>query len=145
MKTLRLPYFSLCPELTNSLRSTVALLEQSTLGIKFIELLYMRVSQINGCEFCLNMHGKKLIASGESQDRLNAIADWRTSTLFEPREKAALAWAEALTNVAETHAPEGDFSPLQNYFSEVETTEITFAIVTMNALNRLAIGLQRVS
>lgn len=105
----------------------------------------MRVSQINGCKFCLKLHGKKLIDAGETQERLDAIASWRTSTSFDVREKVALAWAESLTNVKDTHAPEEDFAPLKDYFSDVEITELTFAIVTMNALNRLAIGMRRAS
>jgi len=144
METIRLPYYTLCPELTNGLRSVGALLEQSQLGIRFIELLYMRVSQINDCKFCLKLHSKKLIEAGETQERLQAIAHWRLSHLFDEREKSALGWAESLTNVKDTHAPEQDFSLLKNHFSDVEITELTFAIVTMNALNRLAIGMRNV-
>jgi AhpD family alkylhydroperoxidase len=145
MKTLRLPYFNLCPELTDKLRSVGTTLENSRLGIGFIELLYLRVSQINQCEFCLKLHSKKLLETGETHHRLEELANWRISTLFDEREKAALNWAESLTNIKETHAPESDFTPLTKYFSDVEITEITFAIVSMNALNRLAIGMRRIT
>ncbi len=145
METLRLPYYNLCPELTNALRSVVAQLEQNPLGVGLIELLYLRVSQINGCTFCLAMHGRKLLDAGDTQDRLDALANWRDSNLFDEREVAALAWAESLTNVAETRAPDKDFDPLKSYFTDKEITSLTFAIVTMNALNRLAIGMRRVS
>lgn len=145
METLRLPYYNLCPELTNALRSVVTQLEQNPLGVGLIELLYLRVSQMNGCTFCLSMHGRKLLDAGDTQERLDALAYWRTSNLFDAREAAALAWAESLTNIAETHAPDKDFDPLGSYFTDEEITGLTFAIVTMNALNRLAISMRRVS
>ncbi len=145
MNKLRVAYYDVSPQLTNALRSVGELLEQSTLGIRFIELLYMRVSQINGCEFCLKLHSRKLLAAGESEMRIAQIAYWRQSSLFSQREQAALLWAESLTNVSQTHAPDEDFEPLKAQFNEQEISEITFAVVTMNALNRLAIGMQRVA
>lgn len=143
MQSLRLPYYDIAPELTNALRSIVANLEKSSLGDAFIELVYLRISQINGCEFCLRLHGRKLSNAGESEARLQALAQWRTSTLFSAREQAALNWAESLTRIETTHAPDADYAPLTQHFSDQEITELTFACVTMNALNRLAIGMRR--
>lgn len=145
MHTNRLPYYDIAPELTQTLRSIGAQLEKSPLGIRLIELVYQRVSQINGCGFCLRLHSKKLLAAGETEQRISNLADWRESSLFAPRERAALAWAESLTNVAATHAGDDDYLPLKEHFSDLEITELTFAIVTMNALNRLAIGMRRES
>lgn len=145
MHSNRLPYYDIVPELTQTLRSIGTQLEKSTLGIRLIELVYQRVSQINGCGFCLRLHGKKLLAAGETEQRMMNLADWRESELFSPRERAALAWAESLTNVAATHAKDEDFLPLKEHFSDLEITELTFAIVSMNALNRLAIGMRRES
>lgn len=145
MHTNRLPYYDIAPELTHTQRTIGTLLEKSQLGIRLIELVYQRVSQINGCGFCLRLHGKKLLAAGETEQRLASLAEWRTSDLFTPREQAALAWAESLTNVATTHARDEDFEPLKAHFGELEITELTFAIVSMNALNRLAIGMRRES
>jgi AhpD family alkylhydroperoxidase len=143
MQTLRLPYYDIAPELTEALRSIVTRLEKSALGIQLIELVYLRISQINGCEFCLRLHSRKLSAVGESEVRLQALGDWRVSPLFTAREKAAFNWAESLTRVEATHAPDADYEPLTQHFSNTEITELTFAIVSMNALNRLAIGMRR--
>lgn len=145
MHTDRLPYYDIAPELTQTLRSIGTQLEKSSLGIRLIELVYQRVSQINGCGFCLRLHGKKLLAAGETEHRLANLAEWRANGLFSPREQAALAWAESLTNVATTHARDEDFEPLKAHFSDLEITELTFAVVSMNALNRLAIGMRRES
>lgn len=143
MNKIRIPYYEVSPELTQAIRSVGELLEKSSLGIKFIELLYMRISQINGCEFCLKLHGRKLIEAGESAERIDQIAQWQTSDLFNQREKAALAWAESLTLVSETHAADHEFTALKAEFNDLDITEMTFAIASMNALNRLAIGMQR--
>lgn len=144
MQSLRIPYYELSPELTSALRSVGQLLEQSSLGLRFIELLYLRISQINGCEFCLRLHGRKLLETGESEIRISQLENWRQSELFDRREQVALTWAESLTNITVTHASDEYFEPLKSQFSDLEITELTFAIVTMNALNRLAIGMQRV-
>lgn len=143
MQTNRLPYYDIAPELTHTLRSIGVQLEKSTLGIHLIELVYQRVSQINSCGFCLRLHGKKLLSVGETEQRMANLAGWREGKHFTPREQAALAWAESLTNVAATHAGDEDFEPLKAHFSDLEITELTFAIVSMNALNRLVIGMRR--
>lgn len=143
MATLRLSYDKLCPSLTQTLRSMVTQLEQSTLGIPLIELIYQRVSQINGCAFCLDKHSRVLRTHGETNQRLDTLAAWRDSRHFEAREKAALAWAEAITHIGVKHPEDATFQPLTAHFSAVEITELTFAIVTMNALNRLVISLGR--
>ncbi len=143
MNKIRIPYYEVSPELTQAIRSVGELLEKSSLGIKFIELLYMRISQINGCEFCLKLHGRKLIKAGESAERIDQIAQWQTSDLFNQREKAALAWAESLTLVSETHAADHEFTALKAEFNDLDITEMTFAIASMNALNRLAMGMKR--
>ena len=143
MQTLRLPYYDIAPELTESLRSIGTNLEKSTLGIPLIELVYLRISQINGCDFCLRLHGQKLFAAGESEARMQDLEQWRGSPVFLARERAALNWAESLTRIDVTHAPDQDYEPLTQHFNNTEITELTFAIVTMNALNRLAIGMRR--
>ncbi|WP_424194044.1 carboxymuconolactone decarboxylase family protein [Ampullimonas aquatilis] len=143
MSTLRLAYDRLCPELTQTLRSMVTQLEQSSLGVPLIELIYQRVSQINGCAFCLDKHSRVLRSHGETNQRLDTLAAWRDSRHFEAREKAALAWAEAITHVAVSHPADAIYLPLKEHFTEVAITELTFAIVTMNALNRLVISLGR--
>lgn len=105
-----------------------------------IELVKMRASQINGCAFCLHMHSKDARAAGETEERLYLLNGWRESSLYSPRERAALAWTEALTLVAQTGAPDGDYDGLAAHFSETETVDLTLLITTINAWNRIAVG-----
>lgn len=105
-----------------------------------IELVKMRASQINGCAFCLHMHSKDARAAGETEERLYLLNGWRESSLYTPRERAALAWTEALTLVAQTGAPDADYDSLAPHFSETETVDLTLLITTINAWNRIAVG-----
>ena len=100
----------------------------------------MRASQINGCAFCLHMHSRDARAQGESEERLYLLDAWRESSLYTDRERAALAWTEALTLIADTHAPDADFEGLKPHFSETEIVDLTLLIGQINAWNRLAIG-----
>ena len=143
MTDLRLPYFKLSPEAYTELGKVKSILNKSSLGKKLIELVYLRVSQINGCAFCLEMHAKALREDGETDNRLVSLSGWRVSKLFDERERAALNWAESLTLIAKTGAPDSDFEQLSRYFSEVEISDLTFAIALMNAFNRLAIGMRQ--
>lgn len=139
----RLPYFTLSPEAYNGFTATKKALSKSSLGKALTELVWLRISQINGCAFCLEMHAKALRADGESAARLDSLAGWRVSELFSERERVALAWAESLTHVDKTHAPDEAYIPLQTHFSEVEISDLTFAIALMSAFNRLAIGMRQ--
>src|SRR5699024_4341167 len=104
MSQLRLRYYEISPELLQGFREVKQALEKSKLGLPLIELVYLRVSQINGCSYCLNMHTKSLREQGETESRLAELAGWHVSNRFTERERAALAWAEALTHVSATHA-----------------------------------------
>lgn len=139
----RLPYYSLSPEAYSGFGATKAALEKSSLGKPLIELIWLRMSQINGCAFCLEMHAKSLRAGGTPDGTLDSLAGWRVSERFTPRERAALAWTEALTHVDQTHAPDEDYEPLKEHFSDVEISDLTFAIALMSAFNRLAIGMRQ--
>jgi len=139
----RLPYFSLSPEAYNGFIATKNALEKSSLGKPLIELIWLRMSQINGCAFCLEMHAKALRAGGESQVRLDSLAGWHVSEHFTARERAALEWTESLTHVDKTHAPDEDYEPLKAHFSDAEISDLTFAIALMSAFNRLAIGMRQ--
>lgn len=139
----RLPYYTLSAEAYNGFTATKKALSKSSLGKALIELVWLRISQINGCAFCLEMHAKALRADGESAARLDSLAGWRVSELFSERERAALAWAESLTHVDKTHAPDEDYTPLEVHFSDVEISDLTFAIALMSAFNRLAIGMRQ--
>ena len=139
----RLPYASLSPEAYKGFGVTKMALEKSSLGKPLIELAWLRISQINGCAFCLEMHSKALRTSGVPDSTLDSLAGWRVSERFTERERAALAWTEALTHVDRTHAPDEDFEPLKAHFSETEISDLTFAIALMNAFNRLAVGMRQ--
>lgn len=105
-----------------------------------IELVKMRVSQINGCAFCLDMHSKDARKNNETEQRLYLLNAWRESSLYSARERAALAWTEALTSIASTHAPDAVFADLREHFTEVEMANLTLSICQINSWNRFAIG-----
>lgn len=143
MSTLRLPYWTLSAEAYQGFSATKKALEKSSLGKPLIELVWLRMSQINGCAFCLEMHAKALRAGGTPDVKLDSLAGWRVSTHFTERERAALAWTETLTHVDQTHAPDEDFEPLKAQFSDTEISDLSFAIALMSAFNRLAIGMRQ--
>jgi AhpD family alkylhydroperoxidase len=109
-----------------------------------LALVKMRASQINGCAFCLDMHSKDARKNGETEARLYLLNAWRESPLYTPRERAALAWTEALTLISETHAPDEHFEELQRHFTEAEIANLTIMIATINAWNRIAIAARSV-
>ncbi|WP_194208370.1 carboxymuconolactone decarboxylase family protein [Superficieibacter sp. 1612_C1] len=143
MSTLRLPYQTLSPEAYQGLSLTKKALDKSSLGKSFIELIYLRVSQINGCAFCLEMHAAALRRSGVADAKLDSLAGWRLSAHFSERERVALAWTESLVDVAGSHAADDYFEPLREHFSDAEIADLSFAISLMSAFNRLAIGMRQ--
>lgn len=117
-----------------------AALANSTLGKKLLDLVFLRVSQLNGCAYCVDLHVRDLLAQGEDLQRLNSLVTWREVSLFS--ERAALNWAESLTRLADTHAADEDYTPLAAHFSDRETAELTMAVALMNAWNRLGVGMR---
>jgi AhpD family alkylhydroperoxidase len=136
---LAAPY-KFAPKAYQAMTALETAIAESGLEMSLIELIKMRVSQINGCAFCLHMHSTDARAAGETEMRLYLLNAWRESSLYTPRERAALAWAEALTLVSQTGAPDADYQGLESQFSPPEVVNLTFAISTINAWNRLAIG-----
>lgn len=114
--------------------------DKTSLEKPLLELVRMRVSQINGCAFCLDMHSKDARAAGESEQRLYVLDAWREAPFYSERERAALAWAEALTLVANGHAPDAVYEETRRVFSERQLVELTLAIVAINSWNRFSIG-----
>ena len=112
----------------------------SSFDQKLLELVKLRVSQMNGCAHCLHMHRQDAIKLGETDDRLLLLDAWRESALYTERERAALAWAEALTRISETHAPDAVYEEARKAFSEDELVALSIGIAAINAWNRLAIG-----
>ena len=104
------------------------------------ELVKIRASQINGCAFCLHMHTREALAAGESELRLTMLAAWRESPLYSDRERAALAWTEALTRLPETGAPDAVYQELAAHFTPEEQTKLTMTIALINAWNRFGAG-----
>ncbi len=105
-----------------------------------LHLIKLRASQINGCAYCIDMHWKDSRAGGETEQRLYGLDAWRESPYYSDRERAALAWTEALTNVRDSHAPDADFAIARAQFSDKELADMTWAIAAINAWNRVAIG-----
>jgi AhpD family alkylhydroperoxidase len=107
-----------------------------------LELVKMRASQINGCAYCLDMHSKDARALGESEQRLHLIAAWREAPCYDTRERAALAWCEDLTLIAQPGTPDSDYEKLERAFLPAEIVALTLAIVAINGWNRLAISMR---
>lgn len=143
MSTLRLPYSKLSASAYNGFSSAHSALAKSTLGTLLLELVYLRVSQINGCGYCLNLHARSLRQQGEQQQRLDVLSAWRHSDYFNQREQAALAWAETVTQLGPNNSSEDEFEALQAHFSDLEISDLTFAIALMNGYNRLAISMRQ--
>ena len=117
---------------------------QSGLEDSLMELVKIRASQINGCAFCLQMHTADARKHGETAERLYLLDAWRESPLYSERERAALAWTEALTLVAETHAPDDAYQALQAQFTEEEQVKLTLLIVAINGWNRIQVGFRSI-
>jgi AhpD family alkylhydroperoxidase len=138
----RLDYEKLAPEGLAKMRALEHYLNTGTgLEPTLLELVRLRVSLMNGCEYCIGMHTAELQKQNETADRIAEIEDWRGSDAYTQRERAALGWAEALTDIQEGHAPDVVYDTVRAHFSEVETVNLTLAITTINGWNRIAIGL----
>lgn len=115
-------------------------LAKSPLEQSLLNLIYFRVSQINGCAYCLDMHSKDLCANGEKEQRLFLLNAWRETPFYSGRERAALAWAEALTHIESGLVPDDIYEQAQQQFSEQELIDLTLAVITINGYNRVNIA-----
>lgn len=140
----RISYAKVAPEALHAMRGLETYVRQSGLEPALLELVRLRASQINGCAYCIDMHTKDARAAGESEQRLYALSAWEETPFYSERERAALAWTEALTRIADTHAPDELYNYVRQHFSEKELVDLTLAIVTINGWNRLAISLRSV-
>jgi AhpD family alkylhydroperoxidase len=139
----RIDYAAVAPEFYKALMAAYMVLKKSGLDVNLMNLVFQRVSQINGCAYCVDAHGRDLRAAGETPERLDGLAAWDESPYFTAREKAALAWAEAVTNIATSRAPDAVYAEMRRHFAEVEATNLTYAISLMNMLNRIAVAMRR--
>ncbi len=138
----RSEYYKNAPKGIEAMRGLESYVRTCGLEHSLLELVKMRASQINGCAYCLDMHSKDARALGETEQRLYALAAWREAPFYNPRERAALAWCEALTLLPEKGAPDDVYAELESQFSTEEIAALTFAIVAINSWNRLAVGLR---
>ncbi|APG88259.1 carboxymuconolactone decarboxylase family protein [Sinorhizobium americanum] len=142
--TQRLNYAQQSPELFKKLSELSMALKDSVIDQTIRDLVNIRASQINGCGFCLDMHVKEAKIHGESELRLYHIAIWRESNLFIPRERAALAWTEAVTRLPEGGIPDELYERVRGQLSEKEISDLTFSIMVINAWNRASISFKNV-
>lgn len=136
----RIDYTRVAPGVVRAMYGLETYLHACGLESSLLELVKMRVSQMNGCAYCLDMHSKDARAAGETEQRLYLLNAWREAPFYTERERAALAWAESLTRVAESQAPDEVYDEVRRHFSEEETVNLSLAIVAINGWNRLAIG-----
>jgi AhpD family alkylhydroperoxidase len=139
--TMRLDYNQLAPAGAKALGTLYGYVSQSGLSPALVDLVYLRVSQINNCAFCLDMHTRDLLKKDLPIEKLALLQAWREAgDLFDPRERAALAWAESVTRVADTGVPDEDYAAARDVFAEKELVDLTLAIGLMNTYNRMAIS-----
>jgi len=136
----RLNPYKLAPGAREALSQMEAYVKQTGLEQPLLELVKTRASQINGCAFCLAMHTRDARRAGESEERLYLLNAWHESPCYTPRERAALAWTEAVTLVSETHIPDDVFEEAKKHFSETELVNLTMAVIAINGWNRMAIA-----
>ncbi|MBY5395047.1 carboxymuconolactone decarboxylase family protein [Rhizobium leguminosarum] len=142
--TQRLNYAHQSPELFKKFMEFSMALKSSVIDEKLQALVEVRASQINGCGFCLDMHVKQAKILGETELRLYHVAIWRESNLFIPRERAALAWTEALTKLPEGGIPDEIYERVRGQLSEKEISDLTFVVMAINAWNRVNVGFKTV-
>jgi AhpD family alkylhydroperoxidase len=144
MSEPRLKYGQLAPEGLAHMRELEHYLNNGAeLEASLRELVRLRVSLMNGCEYCIVLHTSELRKVNETEERIAGVADWRSLEIYTQRERAALAWAEAVTNIQSGHAPDVLYEEVRKQFSDVETVNLTLVITTINAWNRISIALGR--
>jgi AhpD family alkylhydroperoxidase len=136
----RLPYPKLAPKAFQAMYALSNAIRRDLLGARLVELVFMRVSQVNGCAYCMDMHWSDLVKLGMDPRHINAVAGWREAPFFTERERAALHWAETVTSVPQRDPSDADFAALREHFSDEEIAELGFAIATITGWNLLSIS-----
>ena len=140
----RIDFTKISPKALQAMMGLQNYVNHAGLEHSLLELVKMRASQINGCAYCLDMHSKDARAAGETEQRLYLLNAWREAPFYTDRERAALAWTEAVTLISQTHAPDDVYNEVRTHFSEAETVNLTALIGAINAWNRLAIAFRAV-
>jgi len=136
----RIDMFKSAPDAYKAVLALENYVQGSGLDRRLVHLIKLRASQINGCAFCVDMHVKEARRDGLSEQWLNLLCVWQESPIYDARERALLAWTEAVTRLAQTGAPDADFAPLREHFSDDEIAKLTLAIGAINLWNRLTVG-----
>jgi AhpD family alkylhydroperoxidase len=136
----RITYYQIAPDAIKSLTATRTYLDATGFEPRLRALVELRVSQMNGCAYCVDMHAREARHAGETQQRLDVLCAWRETTFFDERERAALAWAESVTRVAETGVPDTVYEEVRHRFSDKELVDLTLIVAAINAWNRMAIS-----
>ena len=140
MQAARIDTTRVSPDAYNAMRTLQSAVDAMGLEQSLQDLVRIRASQINGCAFCLHMHFRDARKNGESQERLDLIGAWREAPVFTARERAALAWTEAVTLVADTHVPDDVYEATRASFSDQELVNLTLAVVVINGWNRMMVA-----
>lgn len=141
--TVRLDYYSASPKAMKAMIAMEALTRDLSIEPALLNLIKIRASQLNGCAFCTDMHSVDARRIGETDRRLYAIVVWRDSGFFSPRERAALAWTEAVTLLAQSHVPDDVYALAREQFGEGELVDLTMAVSAINSWNRLAVSFRQ--
>lgn len=140
----RVDYVKAAPGAMKAMLAVQAYVNQCGLEPSLLELVKLRASQVNGCAYCIDMHSKDARAAGESEQRLYALNAWRETPFYSERERAALAWTDAVTLVADGHVPDDVYKQVGEHFTDAELVNLTLAVIAINGWNRLAIGFRTV-
>jgi AhpD family alkylhydroperoxidase len=138
--TQRIDYAQAFPEAIRAMGQMEASLRNSGLEKSLLDLVKLRASQLNGCAYCIDRHTKDARSGGEAEQRLYGLVAWRESPFFTARERAAMSWTEAITNIQEGHATQAAYDDARKEFDEAELVKLTFAITAINTWNRIAIA-----
>jgi AhpD family alkylhydroperoxidase len=136
----RIDFTKVAPGAMRAMYGLEKYLVESSIEKPLRDLIKLRASQINGCAYCIDMHYKDARTAGETEQRLYGLVAWREAPYYTERERAALAWTEALTLIAENHVPDELYEKIRRQFSEQELVDLTLVVVTINAWNRIAIS-----
>jgi AhpD family alkylhydroperoxidase len=140
--TARIAFFKLAPANLQAMINLSASVKKSSLGARLVELVNLRISQINGCGLCVDMHWRDLLGQGAEPRHLNAVAAWREAPFFSEREKAALRWAEIVNGQPHSDASDEEFARVREHFSEVEVVELGYAVAAIKGWNMLNLSLR---
>lgn len=138
--TLRIDYGNVAPDAASAMYATNGYLDDSPLDQRLRRLVELRVSRINGCNYCIWLHARQARDLGETEDRIAAVADWRAADCYSAGERAAFEWTDSVTRIADGTPPDDQFAELRKHFDDRQIVDLTATVANMNALNRLGIS-----